>query len=77
MYIQHKIKENSKQLAQMLLAQGADAGVFYLCGPTWPVPDIYEALVEALMEEADMTREQAEVYMEKLKEEERYVLEVY
>lgn len=77
MYIQHKIKENSKQLAQMLLAQGENAGVFYLCGPTWPVPDVYEALVEALMAESDMNREQAEEYMEKLKEEERYVLEVY
>jgi sulfite reductase alpha subunit-like flavoprotein len=24
-----------------------DKGVFYLCDPTWPVPDVYETLVTA------------------------------
>ncbi|KAJ7699946.1 hypothetical protein B0H17DRAFT_1195969 [Mycena rosella] len=45
-YIQHKMLEDSEALAQMLQD---DKGVFYLCGPTWPVPDVYEALVGALV----------------------------
>ncbi|KAI6047324.1 assimilatory sulfite reductase [Pisolithus marmoratus] len=51
-------------------------GVFYLCGPTWPVPDVYEALVGALVKNQGHTRESADEFLERLKEEERYVLEV-
>jgi len=50
---------------------------FYLCGPTWPVPDVYEALVNALVKYKDTTLARAGEYLESLKEEERYVLEVY
>ncbi|KAH9938518.1 assimilatory sulfite reductase [Fomitopsis serialis] len=52
-------------------------GAFYLCGPTWPVPDVYEALVEALMRHTGQDAVQAGDFLEGLKEEERYVLEVY
>jgi len=52
-------------------------GVFYLCGPTWPVPDVYEALLGALGEYGGYTKEAAMEHIERLKEEERYVLEVY
>lgn len=76
-YIQHKIHEQKKELAQMLLAKDKDAGYFYLCGPTWPVPDVFEALATSLAEEGNMSIEEAEKYLEDLKEEERYVLEVY
>ncbi|GMK56211.1 hypothetical protein CspeluHIS016_0300510 [Cutaneotrichosporon spelunceum] len=77
-YIQHRIKEHGRTLAKQLLAQDEkDKGYFYLCGPTWPVPDIFNALSEALVEEGNMTREEAEQYLEDLKESERYVLEVY
>lgn len=72
-YIQHKMLEDSKELAEML---HDDAGVFYLCGPTWPVPDMYEALVGALVKYKGYTPESAGEYLESLKEEERYVLEV-
>ncbi|CAD6891878.1 unnamed protein product [Tilletia laevis] len=51
-------------------------GYFYLCGPTWPVPDIHAELVGAL-EAKGLSKTQAEEKMELLKEEERYVLEVY
>lgn len=51
-------------------------GYFFVCGPTWPVPDIHEALVGAFVEKG-FTKEQAEQKMEALKEDERYVLEVY
>ncbi|KAJ6599198.1 hypothetical protein DFH09DRAFT_1303722 [Mycena vulgaris] len=73
-YIQHKMLEDSEALAQMLQD---DKGVFYLCGPTWPVPDVYEALVGALVKYKGQTVESAGEYLEGLKEEERYVLEVY
>ncbi|KAG9317612.1 hypothetical protein JVU11DRAFT_1822 [Chiua virens] len=73
-YIQHKMLEDAQTLAEMLKNQN---GVFYLCGPTWPVPDVYEALVGALVKNENMTRESAGEFLESLKEEERYVLEVY
>lgn len=51
-------------------------GYFFVCGPTWPVPDIHEALVGAFVKKG-LTKDQAEKKMEALKEDERYVLEVY
>ncbi|KAL0949674.1 hypothetical protein HGRIS_009712 [Hohenbuehelia grisea] len=73
-YIQHKMREDAEVLARMLREQ---QGVFYLCGPTWPVPDVYEALVGALTAFHGLSAEEAGEYLEDLKEEERYVLEVY
>ncbi|KAI0091880.1 assimilatory sulfite reductase [Irpex rosettiformis] len=73
-YIQHKMSEDAKELGQMLYRQ---EGVFYLCGPTWPVPDVYEALVGALVKHEGLDARIAGDYLEGLKEEERYVLEVY
>ncbi|KAI9001337.1 assimilatory sulfite reductase [Trametes punicea] len=73
-YIQHKMREDGADLARMLWDE---RGVFYLCGPTWPVPDVYEALVDALVDHAGVSREKAGAFLEGLKEEERYVLEVY
>ena len=73
-YIQHKMVEDADDLARML---HEDKGVFYLCGPTWPVPDVYEALVTALKKTVGWDEKTAGDYLEGLKEEERYVLEVY
>ncbi|KAF8914059.1 assimilatory sulfite reductase [Gymnopilus junonius] len=73
-YIQHKMLEDSEELAKML---HDNQGVFYLCGPTWPVPDVYEALVNALVKYKGADPIKAGEYLEGLKEEERYVLEVY
>lgn len=73
-YIQQKMVEDAEDLAKMLYT---DKGVFYLCGPTWPVPDVYEALVGALIKYNGLDRKAAGDYLEGLKEEERYVLEVY
>ncbi|KAH7914310.1 hypothetical protein BJ138DRAFT_1144025, partial [Hygrophoropsis aurantiaca] len=71
-YIQHLMQADASVLADMLRNH---AGVFYLCGPTWPVPDVYEALVGALVGQG-LDREGAGAFLEGLKEEERYVLEV-
>ncbi|KAF9247151.1 hypothetical protein BU15DRAFT_69990 [Melanogaster broomeanus] len=73
-YIQHKMLEDAETLADMLKNR---EGVFYLCGPTWPVPDVYEALVGALVKSQGMAKMSAGEFLEGLKEEERYVLEVY
>lgn len=72
-YIQHKMLEDSESLANMLHDEQA---VFYLCGPTWPVPDVYEALVNGLVKYKGLPLTDAGEYLESLKEEERYVLEV-
>jgi sulfite reductase (NADPH) flavoprotein alpha-component len=72
-YIQHKMAEDERELADMLYD---DKGAFYLCGPTWPVPDVYEALVGALVKFKGLEPEAAGAFLEGLKEEERYVLEV-
>ncbi|KAI9638842.1 putative sulfite reductase [Dioszegia hungarica] len=76
-YIQHKMMQDKKLLADLMSGKGDEAAYFYLCGPTWPVPDVYEALVGSLVEEKGMERKRAEEFIEELKEEERYVLEVY
>ena len=73
-YIQHKMAEDAEDLVKFLYR---DNGVFYLCGPTWPVPDVYEALVNALGKYFGLNAIDAGEYLEGLKEEERYVLEVY
>ena len=73
-YIQHKMLEDAELLIQLLHDQN---GVFYLCGPTWPVPDVQETLVSALVKHKAMEPSAATDYLENLKEEERYVLEVY
>ncbi|QLQ80523.1 hypothetical protein HG537_0D05230 [Torulaspora globosa] len=75
-YIQDRIKENLKELKVVMIDQ---VGSFYLCGPTWPVPDITQALKDILAADAkekgvkiDLNAE-----IEDLKESSRYILEVY
>ncbi|KAA8915075.1 hypothetical protein FN846DRAFT_6619 [Sphaerosporella brunnea] len=75
-YIQDRMRETLKEIRDAYLEQN---GSFYLCGPTWPVPDVAAVLEEAIKEDAvakgvkvDVSRE-----MEELKEAGRYVLEVY
>ncbi|KAJ1548405.1 hypothetical protein HK405_003330 [Cladochytrium tenue] len=72
-YIQHRIREDGAWLAEMLLDRG---GAFYLCGPTWPVADVRDALLDAFVARG-LTYKEAEDTLERLKQEERYVLEVY
>lgn len=73
-YIQSKMSEDAHDLVKMLKYE---EGAFYLCGPTWPVPDVFEALCGALVQYEGMSKDEAGEYLEGLKEEERYVLEVY
>jgi sulfite reductase (NADPH) flavoprotein alpha-component len=77
-YIQDRMRQTLTDIRKAYLK---DEGSFYLCGPTWPVPDVTEVLEEAIKVEhaasgstkkVDSRRE-----IETLKESQRYVLEVY
>jgi sulfite reductase (NADPH) flavoprotein alpha-component len=71
-YIQHKIEEDAALLHELIVKQ---KGSFYLCGPTWPVPDVTNALLTSFGQ--SMEKEGAENFIEELKSNERFVLEVY
>jgi len=82
-YIQDRMRQTLTDIRKAYLE---NEGSFYLCGPTWPVPDVTEVLQEAIEVEhkarsvksgdvkkrVDSRRE-----IEILKEAQRYVLEVY
>lgn len=75
-YIQDRIRETLTDLVDAFTVKN---GSFYLCGPTWPVPDITACLADIVSVDAakrgvkiDTARE-----IEELKEAGRYVLEVY
>lgn len=76
-YIQDRMRQTMEDIVQAYIR---DDGAFYLCGPTWPVPDVTNVLEEAIAREAkrngtkktDTARE-----IMRLKDEGRYVLEVY
>ncbi|AMD20667.1 HDL077Cp [Eremothecium sinecaudum] len=75
-YIQDRIRE---VLDDLRIAMAENEGYFYLCGPTWPVPDITQVLKDII--EADAKIKNIEINLEAaiedLKESSRYILEVY
>ncbi|KAH7319745.1 hypothetical protein B0I35DRAFT_352775 [Stachybotrys elegans] len=75
-YIQDRMRQT---LDEIVKAYIKDEGSFYLCGPTWPVPDVTKVLMEAIAAEAKASGKKVDPKkeIEKLKEEGRYVLEVY
>ena len=75
-YIQDRMRQT---LDDIVSAYIRDEGSFYLCGPTWPVPDVTEVLQEAIAAEAKAAGRKMEPRkeIERLKEDGRYVLEVY
>ena len=50
-WIQRKTVEDGDILARSSLegGEGVGGGVFYLCGLTWPILDVYEARANALV----------------------------
>lgn len=74
-YIQHRIQQAKEELVDAFVHK---QGNFYLCGPTWPVPDISQALTDIVVAGAPPgeTVDTANL-IEDLKEAERYILEVY
>lgn len=75
-YIQDRMRET---ISDIVKAYIQEEGSFYLCGPTWPVPDVTAVLEEAIAEEAKASGRKVvpRKEIERLKEEGRYVLEVY
>jgi sulfite reductase (NADPH) flavoprotein alpha-component len=72
-YIQHKLTEDASMLREQLVEQG---GYFYLCGPTWPVPDVRKAIADGIVAGGTSVAD-ADLLLEEMKEAGRYVLEVY
>ncbi|KAK7744390.1 sulfite reductase [NADPH] flavoprotein component [Diatrype stigma] len=76
-YIQDRMRQT---IADIVKAYIKEEGSFYLCGPTWPVPDVTDVLMEAIALEAKMggsRKVDAKKEIDRLKEDGRYVLEVY
>ncbi|EAQ85241.1 hypothetical protein CHGG_09255 [Chaetomium globosum CBS 148.51] len=75
-YIQDRMRQT---IADIVQAYIKDEGSFYLCGPTWPVPDVTAVLEEAIAVEAREGAKKVDPRkeIERLKEDGRYVLEVY
>lgn len=75
-YIQDRIREKIRELKTAMMDK---EGAFYLCGPTWPVPDITKALqdIVALDAQEKGIKVNADEAVEELKETARYILEVY
>ncbi|EGW32848.1 uncharacterized protein SPAPADRAFT_136605 [Spathaspora passalidarum NRRL Y-27907] len=76
-YIQDKIRDTIEELTDAIVTKN---GSFYLCGPTWPVPDITQCLEDIVANGAKKQgveiKDVAKV-VEDMKEEGRYILEVY
>ncbi|KAF9981570.1 hypothetical protein BGZ75_007078, partial [Mortierella antarctica] len=75
-YIQHKMNEDGSLLHKYMLDSSLN-GHFYLCGPTWPAGDVKDAIVQSFMDGEACAAIDANRIVNKLKEEERYILEVY
>ncbi len=76
-YIQDRMRQTMTDIIQAYIKED---GAFYLCGPTWPVPDVTNVLEEAIATDAKAVgnkRVDPRKEIEKLKDEGRYVLEVY
>lgn len=73
-YIQDKIAEDKETLADWMLHRN---GHFYLCGPTWPVADVRAALLGAFEQVGALDARQAGQALERMRDQGRYVLEVY
>jgi sulfite reductase (NADPH) flavoprotein alpha-component len=78
-YIQDRMRQTLPDIRRSYLEK---EGSFYLCGPTWPVPDVTEVLQEAVETEhkaknPGQKKVDGRKEIEKMKDEGRYVLEVY
>lgn len=75
-YIQDRMRQT---VDDIITAYIEEEGSFYLCGPTWPVPDVTEVLEEAISKNAKAIGKKVDSRkaIDQLKEEQRYVLEVY
>lgn len=75
-YIQDRMRQS---MDAVIKAYVHEEGSFFLCGPTWPVPDLTDVLMESIAKEAKASGRKVDPHKEidRLKENGRYVLEVY
>ena len=75
-YIQDRMRQTMTDIVQAYIKED---GAFYLCGPTWPVPDVTNVLEEAIAKESKSVGRKVDPRkeIERLKDNGRYVLEVY
>lgn len=75
-YIQDRMRQTLSDIVDAYIKK---EGSFYLCGPTWPVPDVTAVLQEAIAADGKAAGKKVDPkkQIEKFKEEGRYVLEVY
>ncbi|KAL9606125.1 MAG: hypothetical protein Q9179_000695 [Wetmoreana sp. 5 TL-2023] len=75
-YIQDRMRQTMADIIQAYLKE---EGAFYLCGPTWPVPDVTNVLEHAIAQDARTLGKRTDPHkeIERLKDQLRYVLEVY
>lgn len=73
-YVQHRMLENSKELFQWI----QEGAVFYVCGDKDRMAkDVQNTLIEIIEKEGNLSHEQAEEYLSNLRNEKRYLRDVY
>jgi sulfite reductase (NADPH) flavoprotein alpha-component len=73
-YVQHRMRENGRDLFAWL----EEGGYLYVCGDaTRMAADVEEALSDILQREGAMSAEAADLYLERLRREKRYLRDVY
>ena len=73
-YVQDKIRENSTALWQWL----QEGAYFYVCGDASRMAkDVEQALLEVIAKEGNLSPDEAEDYLNELREEKRYQRDVY
>ena len=73
-YVQDKIRENSAALWQWL----QEGAYFYVCGDAAKMAkDVEQALLEVITKEGNLSPDEAEDYLNELREEKRYQRDVY
>ncbi|KAK9456689.1 hypothetical protein V1511DRAFT_495026 [Dipodascopsis uninucleata] len=75
-YIQDRMRECIEDLVPAFVME---QGCYYLCGPTWPVPDVTAVLEDIIAKDAEARGATVDTHkeIEELKEKSRYILEVY
>lgn len=73
-YVQHRMKERSKELYQWL----EDGAAFYVCGDeTHMAKDVHNTLLSIIEEEGGHTKEDAVSYLNNMQQQNRYLRDVY
>ena len=73
-YVQHKIKKHGREFFEWLQA----GSYVYVCGAKDPMSnDVEETILEVIEQFGERSKEDAKQYLENLKEEGRYVTDVY